>query len=148
MAALLAASGCAAPLPTGPQVLVLPGKGKSLAAFQADDAVCRQFAVNTIGGNEARAPLADDTLQTRYDVAYVQCMAAKGDELPKMLAPPPVTRLGSPYAWWPYAWPYYPAYVAPPFFSFGSGFVFIGRDGFRHRRHFVRRHHFRQSWHR
>jgi hypothetical protein len=33
--------GCAT-VPSGPSVMVLPGTGKSLEQFQADDLVCRQ----------------------------------------------------------------------------------------------------------
>jgi hypothetical protein len=46
-AALLAA--CAT-VPSGPGVLVLPGSTKSFEAFRADDAVCRGFANEQIGG--------------------------------------------------------------------------------------------------
>ena len=38
-------AGCAT-IPPGPSVLVMPGNGKSWEAFQADDAVCRQWAQN------------------------------------------------------------------------------------------------------
>jgi hypothetical protein len=38
-------SGCAS-IPPGPSVMVLPGNGKSFETFQADDAVCRQWAQN------------------------------------------------------------------------------------------------------
>ncbi|HUI68807.1 MAG TPA: glycine zipper family protein [Nitrospirota bacterium] len=40
--------GCAT-LPTGPSVMVLPGAGKTFQQFQADDAVCRQWARQQIG---------------------------------------------------------------------------------------------------
>jgi hypothetical protein len=40
--------GCAT-LPSGPSVMVLPGTGKSFEAFQADDAVCRQWAAQQTG---------------------------------------------------------------------------------------------------
>jgi hypothetical protein len=40
--------GCAT-LPSGPSVMVLPGTGKSFEAFQADDAVCRQWAGQQTG---------------------------------------------------------------------------------------------------
>ncbi len=46
---LLVASGCAT-IPTGPSVMVLPSPGKSFEQFQADDAVCRQFAYAQVGG--------------------------------------------------------------------------------------------------
>ncbi|HMV19934.1 MAG: hypothetical protein JNK96_08590 [Betaproteobacteria bacterium] len=46
-AALLA--GCAT-LPSGPNVLVLPGTGRSFDQFRADDLDCRQYAYQQIGG--------------------------------------------------------------------------------------------------
>ena len=46
--ALLA--GCAAPMPTGPSVMVLPGSGKSFDTFRFDDYECRQFASSQVGG--------------------------------------------------------------------------------------------------
>jgi hypothetical protein len=46
--------GCAA-VPTGPNVMVLPGNGKNLDQFQADDARCRQWAVRQTGVAPARA---------------------------------------------------------------------------------------------
>jgi hypothetical protein len=47
--ALVALAGCAVAPPSGPSVMVMPGKGKSFAAFQADDAACRQFASQQTG---------------------------------------------------------------------------------------------------
>jgi hypothetical protein len=46
--ALFMISGCAT-IPTGPSVRVLPGPGKPFEQFQADDAVCRQWAAQQIG---------------------------------------------------------------------------------------------------
>lgn len=46
-ASLLA--GCAT-VPTGPRVAVMPGPQKDFAQFQADQAMCQQFAQNSIGG--------------------------------------------------------------------------------------------------
>ena len=43
MLVLLALGGCAT-LPTGPSVTVLPAPGKSFDQFQAEDAICRQWA--------------------------------------------------------------------------------------------------------
>ena len=40
--------GCAT-LPTGPSVLVLPARGKSLEKFQAEDMTCRNWARQQIG---------------------------------------------------------------------------------------------------
>jgi len=42
-------SACAT-LPTGPAVMSLPGTGKSFDQFRADDALCRQFAYEQVGG--------------------------------------------------------------------------------------------------
>ena len=39
--------GCAT-MPTGPSVMVLPQPGKPFEAFQSDDAVCRQWAMQQI----------------------------------------------------------------------------------------------------
>lgn len=41
--------GCAS-VPTGPSVLVLPGSHRSFDEFRADDAWCRQYALQQIGG--------------------------------------------------------------------------------------------------
>jgi len=46
--ALMVFAGCAT-LPAGPSVRVLPGEGKPFEQFQADDAVCRQWAGQSIG---------------------------------------------------------------------------------------------------
>ena len=47
--AVVVMSGCAT-MPTGPSVMSLPGEGKSFDEFRADDAVCRQYAFEQIGG--------------------------------------------------------------------------------------------------
>ncbi len=47
MAASLVA--CAT-IPTGPSVMVLPGTGKSFDQFRLDDAFCRQYAYEQVGG--------------------------------------------------------------------------------------------------
>jgi len=46
---VLIISGCAT-MPTGPSVMVLPPPGKSFEQFQADDAICRGWAAQQIGG--------------------------------------------------------------------------------------------------
>ena len=38
-------------MPSGPNVMVLPGSGKTLEQFQADDFFCRQYASMQIGTN-------------------------------------------------------------------------------------------------
>jgi hypothetical protein len=132
--AALSLAGCVA-MPTGPEVMVLPGTGKNFEQFTADDAQCRQWAAQQTGttttqvatestgngaaigtavgaaggaavgaaaGNPAtgaavgaglgllggtavganNAESARWTVQHRYDVAYTQCMYAKGNQVP------------------------------------------------------------------
>lgn len=55
---LLLLSGCAS-MPTGPSVLVLPGTGKSFDQFRADDAICRQYAFELVGGAAPRQSAND-----------------------------------------------------------------------------------------
>lgn len=127
-------AGCAS-VPSGPDVLVLPGSQTSFEQFQQDDSVCRGFATASIGtsANKAsqeagvgsavvgtavgaaagaaigaaagapatgaaigagsgllfgsaagvgRADSSGATLQRRYDNAYLQCMYAKGNQVP------------------------------------------------------------------
>ncbi len=49
IATLLTLGGCAS-LPTGPSVTAYPGTGRSFDQFRADDAVCRQYALDYVGG--------------------------------------------------------------------------------------------------
>ena len=42
-------------VPTGPSVMVLPGSGKDFEQFRADDAVCRQWALQQTGTTTAQA---------------------------------------------------------------------------------------------
>jgi hypothetical protein len=46
---VLSIAACAT-IPTGPSVMSLPGTGKSFEQFRIDDAVCRQFAYEQVGG--------------------------------------------------------------------------------------------------
>ncbi|HQU17299.1 MAG: hypothetical protein B7Z66_14790 [Chromatiales bacterium 21-64-14] len=134
VSALVALSlGACATIPNGPSVMVLPGSGKNFNEFQADNAICRQFAQMQVGespnrvagqstlrsaglaallggalgaalsrhdpgrgaavgaatgavvGTAAGAGAGNDSayeLQRRYDYAYMQCMYAKGNEVP------------------------------------------------------------------
>jgi hypothetical protein len=155
--AALMLSACAS-IPTGPNVMVLPGTGKGFEHFQADDAVCRQWAaqqtgttpeqaatqstvtgaaIGTVTGAAAGAAIgaaagspatgaavgagvglaagtgigagyagsAHLTVQQRYDISYMQCMYAKGNQIPVRAAtpryaappvPPPQTPPGVP----------------------------------------------------
>src|SRR5215813_521548 len=65
---------------TGPHVMVLPGRGKTLDQFHADDVACRDWAARQTGR----------TSYTSYDVAYMQCMYAKGNQIPTVAGPYPV----------------------------------------------------------
>ncbi len=133
---MAAALQACATMPTGPSVMSLPGEGKCFDQFRADDAVCRQFAFEQIGGvtgQEAaqRSAVTSAVIgtalgaaagaaigsasgdvgagaaigagagllygsavgssyasgsyyeaQRRYDYAYLQCMYAKGNQVP------------------------------------------------------------------
>jgi len=72
-------AGCAS-VPSGPTVMALPGSTKSADDFRSDDAACRQAA----------AINAKATKTWRYDMTYLQCMYAKGNQIPvpsEMFAP-------------------------------------------------------------
>jgi len=85
---LLLMNACAA-LPTGPHVLVLPSAGISLEEFQRDDRECQVYASHQLR-TEAQAGGSSATrLQWRYDMAYVQCMYAKGHRVPGGAPPSP-----------------------------------------------------------
>jgi len=77
IAAAVLVAGCAH-TPTGPSVMVLAGTGKSLEQFQTDDGTCRQMAGQELG----KTPGGDVPAQRRYDMAYMQCMYAKGHQVP------------------------------------------------------------------
>ncbi len=86
----LGLTACAVVPPSGPTVPVLPPEGKNLGRFQQEDANCRNYAASqigsAIGANTAR--VSSYALQRRYNVAYVQCMAASGNRLQPRLRPP------------------------------------------------------------
>ncbi|WP_018439031.1 YMGG-like glycine zipper-containing protein [Trinickia symbiotica] len=48
-AGLAALAGCTV-MPSGPTVMALPGTGKTFDQFRADDASCRQYAFQQVGG--------------------------------------------------------------------------------------------------
>jgi hypothetical protein len=75
---LLLAGACATP-PTDPGVLALPGTGKTLDDFNADDRECRRHAA-ALTGEAASGSWTD--MQRRYDFAYIQCMYVKGHRVP------------------------------------------------------------------
>ncbi|MEP7329418.1 MAG: YMGG-like glycine zipper-containing protein [Betaproteobacteria bacterium] len=136
----LLASGCAT-LPSGPNVMVMPGAQKNYAQFQNDQAACQQNAQAAIGGESASQAAANTAVasaligtalgaavgaiigsasgmssqgaawgagtgllygsaaganasgytyaeaQRRYDMAYVQCMYARGNAVPGQMVP-------------------------------------------------------------
>ena len=107
--AAVVVAGCAS-APTGPSVMVLPGSGKSIEQFQSDDARCRQVATSELAA-VASGNVSD---QRRYDMAYMQCMYAQGNQVPvsnrpgysspygaapstsTTLSPPPAPPAGAP----------------------------------------------------
>lgn len=68
-----------ATVPTGPSVMALPGNGKHFEQFQADDTTCRQWAAQQTGMSTQGAGASG---QRRYDTTYMQCMYAKGNQIP------------------------------------------------------------------
>jgi hypothetical protein len=64
-------AGCAS-VPGGPTVMALPGSAKGADDFRSDDAACRQAAATD----------ATATKKWRYDRTYLQCMFAKGNQIP------------------------------------------------------------------
>lgn len=62
MACAVALSACST-VPTAPRVGALPGTGKSSEQFQFDDADCRQYAYQMIGG-DSRQQAANNTAVT------------------------------------------------------------------------------------
>ncbi len=68
LSVVLVLSGCAT-IPTGPSVLVWPAPGKPLEVFQADDAVCRQWASQQVGAEPSDT--ANKTLASAAAVGTV-----------------------------------------------------------------------------
>ena len=100
--ALIALGACTT-LPNGPGVLALPGAGKSLDQFRADDLECQQYASVQVGGTTPGQAASDSGMksaaagaaagtgpasassyepQRRYDFSYIQCMYVKGHKVP------------------------------------------------------------------
>jgi len=157
--------GCAT-LPTGPSVMVLPPPNKPLEQFQAEDAVCKQWAAQqtglspqeTVNQNVATGAIVGTAIgaglgaaigsttgdagtgaaigagsgllvgtssgadagqgygqeaQRRYDIKYMQCMYAKGNQIPGIQTrsiqtvpppPPPDYTTGGPKSYPPGEW--------------------------------------------
>jgi hypothetical protein len=84
-------SACAT-FPTGPGVLVVPRPGTPLETFQGDDRACQGYASHQLRTRARSGGSSAATLQWRYDMAYVQCMYAKGHAVP----PPPPPQMAPP----------------------------------------------------
>jgi hypothetical protein len=150
LVASLTLSACATDPPPGPAGMITPGKDKTAAAFQQDQAICQQHALAHTGyGGPSQltpsAPAPAEPLPTPSaptpvsqvdpatgaaaapaqptdDVGFMQCMAARGDSVQVVAA-------GYPYPYAPYPYPYYPypygysyGYPGSPFFFGGFGF--------------------------
>jgi len=80
--------------PIGPAVAVKPGRDKPFTVFLQDDAQCKQYAreqlargMDTRAASDAHVSRAQLNVQQRYDLAYLECMHAKGNEVPGRAAP-------------------------------------------------------------
>lgn len=67
-------TGCVS-LPTGPSVLVLPGTGKNFEQFRTDDLVCRQFALEQVGGAAPRQAASDSMARSAVTGTVVGAVA-------------------------------------------------------------------------
>jgi hypothetical protein len=59
-----AALTACATVPTGPSVMSLPGTGKSFDQFRFDDATCRQFAFEQVGGMTGQQAAQDAAVKS------------------------------------------------------------------------------------
>ena len=73
VAALLLVGACTT-VPTGPNVLVLPGTGKNFDQFRLDDSDCRQFASQQVGAS-AESAQVDSGLKSAAIGAGVGALA-------------------------------------------------------------------------
>jgi hypothetical protein len=62
--ALVAVLGGCVTLPSGPSVMALPGSGKSFEEFRSDDAMCRRFAYDQVGGQSAEQSANDSAVRS------------------------------------------------------------------------------------
>lgn len=63
LVALLSVAACTT-IPTGPSVMAMPGTGKSFDQFRGDDAECKQFALDQIGGATANDRAVDSGVKS------------------------------------------------------------------------------------
>lgn len=64
LSAVLPLLGACTILPSGPNVMALPGTGKSFEQFRGDDLRCRQFAGEQIGLNNPNQAAADSGVRS------------------------------------------------------------------------------------
>ena len=62
-AALLALGGCVS-IPSGPSVATFPGTGRSFDQFRYDEADCRRYASDAIGGNDPSRAQTDSAVRS------------------------------------------------------------------------------------
>jgi hypothetical protein len=74
--------------PIGPAVAVKPERDKPFTVFLQDDGQCKQYArqllargVDTRAASDAHVSRTQLNVQQRYDLAYLECMRAKGNEV-------------------------------------------------------------------
>jgi hypothetical protein len=61
---LVVGLGACTVMPNGPSVMVLPGSGRSLESFNSDDAYCRSYAYQQIGGKTAEESAKQSTVNS------------------------------------------------------------------------------------
>lgn len=80
-----------------------PGAGAAIGAGGG-------LLIGSAEGSNA-AQYSGASLQQRYDGSYMQCMASKGNTVPRIVAAPsPYAYPYGPYAYGPYGYPAYPGY--------------------------------------
>jgi hypothetical protein len=62
-------------LPSGPSVMTLPGSGRTLESFRADDLFCRDYAYQWIGGKTASQATQQSTVSSAAVGAAVGAVA-------------------------------------------------------------------------
>lgn len=82
-------------MPSGPNVVVLPGTGRNLEQFRIDDIDCQQHAMQIVHDDVEKYSINGYVIQNKYDVSYIQCMYAYGHRVPIIgnYAPAPPHRI-------------------------------------------------------
>ncbi len=134
VAVLAGLAGCVAvPPPQPAPLVVLPGQQKTYVQFQQDDAACRTGGPAALplpaqAGSVAAQPLTDPNLNAQPHLAYVQCMAARGNDavpVPQAYPYPAYTYGYTSY----YPWVYGPAFWGGYGFGLGFGGYYGGYYG-------------------